>query len=282
MRNPFRRRSIPSGDVGPLRRISLRTNAFSLVLALGALAFLAAAVSTARGLDQQRNGLVRGNTPSTVVVLDLSLSITDQDYRVMRQMIAKLIRAQTPIGLVVFSDIPYELLPPRTPASQLRPLLRLLTPTPDGRLPPNPWNANFTAGTLISAALQLAQRMLVKNQIHNGSILLASDLQTAPTDYDDLGRVLTRLRSTSTTLRVVPLSPSSDGVTLFQKIAGPGAFVNGIQPSQGGVPRVETVLRGRTPLGLLVAGVLLLVALAAHERYAGRLALPRGAGWRAT
>ena len=124
--------------------------------------------------------------------------------------------------------------------------------------------------------------MLTKNHIDGGSILLASDLQTAPTDYDNLGKTLTRLRSSSTTVRAVPLSPSSDGVTLFQRILGPSAFVNGIQPSQGGVPRVESVLRGRTPLGLLVAGVLLLVALAAHERYAGRLALPRGAGWRAT
>ncbi len=277
----FRRRSIPTGDVSPLRRIVLRTHAFSLVLAVAALAFFAASVTTARGLDQQRTGLVRGG-PSTIVVLDLSLSITDQDYRVMRQLIAKLIRAQTPIGLVVFSDIPYELLPPRTPASELRPLLRLLTPTPDGRLPPTPWNTNFTAGTLISAALQLAQRLLVKNHIENGSILLASDLQTAPTDYDELGQVLGHLRRSSTQLKVVPLSPSSDGVTLFQKILGPSAFVNDVQPSQGGVPKVESVLRGRTPLGLLIAGVLLLVALAVHERYAGRLALPRGAGWRAT
>lgn len=281
MPSSFRRRSIPTGDASPLRRIILRTHAVSLVLAVAALAFLTAAVTTARGLDQQRTGLVRGG-PSTMVVLDLSLSITDQDYRVMRQVIAKLIRAQAPIGLVVFSDIPYELLPPRTPASELRPLLRLLTPTPDGRLPPNPWNTSFTAGTLISGALQLAQRLLVKNHIENGSILLASDLQTAPTDYDELGQVLSHLRRSSTQLKVVPLSPSSDGVTLFQKILGPGAFVNGVQPSQGGVPKVESVLRGRTPLGLLIAGVLLLVALAARERYAGRLALPRGAGWRTT
>jgi von Willebrand factor type A domain len=277
----LRRRAIPSGDVAPLRRITVRTHFVALVLAVGACALLAAGVTTARGLDQQRNGLVTGGA-STIVVLDLSLSITDQDYRVMRQMIEKLIRAQTPIGLVVFSDIPYELLPPRTPANELRPLLRLLTPTPDGRLPPNPWNVNFTAGTLISAAMQLAQHMLRKNHINSGSILLASDLQTAPTDYDQLGKTLAHLRASSTTVRVVPLSPSSDGVTLFQKILGASAFVNGIRPSQGGVPRVESVLRGRTPLGLLVAGVLLLVALAAHERYAGRLALPRGAGWRAT
>jgi hypothetical protein len=183
---------------------------------------------------------------------------------------------------VVFSDIPYELLPPRTPANELRPFLRLLTPTADGRLPPNPWNANFTAGTLISAALQLAQRMLDKDGIRRGSILLASDLQTAPTDYDALGRTLTRLRAARTNVKVVPLSPSSDGLTLFQRILGSQAVVNDVQPSPGGVPRVRSVISGRTPLVFLVVGALLLVALAAHERFAGCLALPRGAGGRGT
>jgi len=281
MDSPFRRKAIPSVDVPRLRRISLRTHALTIGLALGACALLATAVLATRGLDQQRSGLVRGGS-STVVVLDLSLSITDRDYRVMRQMIEQLVRAQTTIGLVVFSDIPYELLPPRTPANELRPLLRLLTPTPAGRLPPNTWNANFTAGTLISAALQLAQHMLTKNGIRNGSILLASDLQTAPSDYDTLAKTLAALRRSSTSVRVVPLSPSSDGVSLFQNVLGSQAFVNGIQPSPGGVPRVGTVLRGQNPLWLLIAGALLLAALAAHERYAGRLALPRGAGWRST
>lgn len=274
------RRSIPSGDVAALRKVVLRTRLLGLMLAVAVCALLAAAYASARGLDQQRSGVVPGGR-STVVVLDLSLSITDRDYRVARGTIERLIKARTPVGLVVFSDVPYELFPPRTPANELRPLLRLLTPSADGHLPPNPWNATFTAGTLISSALGLAHQMLVKNGIRNGTILLASDLQTAPTDYDTLAHMLTRLRG-STTVRVVPLSPSSDGVKLVQSILGDHAFVNGIEPSPGGVPRVEPVLQGRTPVGLLVAGALLLAALAAHERFAGRLALPRGAGSRTT
>lgn len=277
---PLRRRSIPSSDARLLRRAVLRTRLVGLVLAVAACALLGAAFASARGLDQQRTGLVPAGT-STVVVLDLSLSIGDRDYRVARAVIERLIKARTPVGLVVFSDVPYELFPPRTPANELRPLLRLLTPSANGHLPPNPWNANFTAGTLISAALQLAHQALVRNGIRDGTVLLVSDLQTAPTDYDTLTQTLTRLRR-STTVRVVPLSPSSDGVKLFQSSLGPEAFVNGIEPSPGGVPRVELVLRGRAPIGLIVAGALLLAALAGHERFAGRLALPRGAGTRAT
>jgi hypothetical protein len=270
-----RRRAIPTGDLGPLRRIVLRTRLLTVVLAGLACTLLTAAFASARGLDQQKSGVVPPS-PSAVVVLDLSLSITDSDYRIMRGAIERIIASRTPAGLVVFSDVPYELLPPRTPASELRPLLRLLTPTPDGKLPPNPWNANFTAGTLISAALQLAQRMLVNNHIKGGSILLASDLQTAPTDYDALGRTLNRLRSSSTTVKVIPLEAESDGVKLFQSILGPQAFVNGIKPSPGGVPKVTTVLRGRMPVGLLIAGILVFATLAAYERFAGRLALPSG------
>jgi len=281
MAGPSSGRSIPSADLASIGRIVLRTRILAVALAVAACALLVAAVASARGLDQQRSSLVRGGG-STILVLDVSASITDGDYRMMRGVVERLVRAQAPVGLVVFSDVPYELLPPRTSANELKPLMRLLTPTPDGQLPPNPWNANFTAGTLISAALGLAQHMLRQAGIRNGTIVLASDLQTAPSDYGQLGRTLTALSHSSTDVRVVPLSPSSDGVTLFQSILGSDAFVNGITPSQGGVPRVEAVLTGRTPLGLLLAGALLLVALAAHERYAGRLALPRRSGWRGT
>ena len=65
---------------------------------------------------------------STVLVLDVSLSITEGDLRRDRRVVEQLVRAGTPTGLVVFSDVSYELLPPGTPASELQPLLRLLHP----------------------------------------------------------------------------------------------------------------------------------------------------------
>jgi hypothetical protein len=175
---------------------------------------------------------------------------------------------------VVFSDVAYELLPPGTPSSEMRPMLRLLTPE-GGHLPRNPWNTSFTAGTRISTALDLARRMLRRDRVKDGSILLVSDLETAPSDYDALGGVLSRLRRSSIPVRLVPLSPSSDAVTLFQRLLGPEAFLTEVQPSTGNVPRIESTLRGRTPIGLLLAACLLFVVLAAYERFAGRLTLPR-------
>ena len=132
-------------------------------LVFASVALLAAAAASARGLDVRERGfLPRGSTG--VVVLDLSLSISDRSYPEVRQAVRRLIRADAPAGLVVFSDGPYELLPPGTPASELKPLLRLLEP-PKGGAPVNPWWQTFRAGTRISSALDLARGMLVRDRV---------------------------------------------------------------------------------------------------------------------
>ncbi len=65
------------------------------------------------------------------------------DYVTIRRTLRRLVAEEASIGLVVFSDVPYELLPPGTPAAELRPLLRLLIAP---RLGPvqNPWTQTFT------------------------------------------------------------------------------------------------------------------------------------------
>ena len=120
-----------------------------------------------------------------MVVIDLSLSIEGEDYSVVRRALRQLIAENANIGLVVFSDTAYELLPPGTPASQLRPLLRLLVPPRLGP-PVNPWTQTFRAGTQISTAIELAQDMLERDHVVDGSVLLVSDLETAPDDVPAL------------------------------------------------------------------------------------------------
>ena len=75
-------------------------------------------------------------------------------------------------GLVVFSNVAYEALPPGSPASALRPLIRYFTvPTARRRpgaaapLPTNPWTLSFSSGTRISAGLDLAHRILLANRL---------------------------------------------------------------------------------------------------------------------
>ena len=85
---------------------------------------VAGAAWSTRDLETRERSLLPSGTTG-VVVIDLSLSITDNDYDTLRGVFRRLIEEDASIGLVVFSDVSYELLPPGTPASQLRPVLRL-------------------------------------------------------------------------------------------------------------------------------------------------------------
>ena len=167
-----------------------------------------AAAATARDPQTSEQALVPPDRIG-VVVLDLSLSIADDDYVRIRRTLRRLIAEDATIGLAVFSDVPYELLPPGTPASELTPVLRLLVAP---RLGPvrNPWTQTFRAGTRISVALELAKSMLERDEVAKGSILLVSDLETAPDDVPALTRTIAGLQRADIALRVVPLAPSSD------------------------------------------------------------------------
>jgi hypothetical protein len=273
-----RSRTIPTPDARALGRARVRTGAVRAVLVVLACALVGAAYLSTRGLEPRANELVPGGR-SGVVVIDLSLSIVEQDYADVAGVLERLVRAGTPTGLVVFSDVAYELLPPRTPAKELEPLLRFLTPR-NGKLPPNPWTPNFQAGTRISEALELAHAMLLRDRVSPASILLISDLETAPTDYTPLGRTLRSLADSDVTVRVAALSPSSDALSFVGEILGEDAFVDLVPPSGGDATPLDVSLRGETPTILLLASGLALLVLALHEVLAGRLALPAGAGWR--
>ena len=147
-------------------------------------------------------------------------------------------------------------------------MLRLLVPP---RLGPavNPWARTFRSGTQISSALELAKDMLERDGVESGSILLVSDLETAPDDVPALAGTIASLRKRDIDLRVSALAPSSDARLLFADFLEEGAFD---APSAAG----EEPARGREvasalPIALLVLGAFFFVALAAHERFAGRL-----------
>ena len=208
-----------------------------------------------------------------VVVVDLSLSIEGEDYTVVRRALRQLIAENASIGLVVFSDVAYELLPPGTPASQLQPLLRLLVPPRLGP-PVNPWTQTFRAGTQISVALDLAKGMLERDRVVDGSVLLVSDLETAPDDVPALASSIQSLRQAGIALHVVALGPSTEARLLFGDSIEDGVFE---APSSSGAEAEATRVTETTvtyPTTLLILSALAFVALAGHERYAGRLALP--------
>jgi hypothetical protein len=274
MRLRRRRQAVSSYDLHALRWARRRTFALRVVLAGGAVALLGAAAASARGLDvRERSFLPPGSTG--VVVIDVSLSIAEANYVDVRRTLRQLIRIDAPVGLVFFSDIPYELLPPGTPASELEPLLRVLQPSLSKAAPPiNPWWDTFRAGTRISVALAMAGDMLKRDKVDDGFVVLVSDLETAPEDVQATTRIIQQLQREKVDLKIVPMSASGDSLRLYQGLLGPKAFSE-LPGSTGDERRFESALGAGVPTGLLVLGALLFGVLALHEGFAGRLALPR-------
>ena len=62
-----------------------------------------------------------------MIVLDLSASISSDTFSRIGETLRKLVATNGRYGLVVFSNVAYEALPPGTPASALRPLIRYFT-----------------------------------------------------------------------------------------------------------------------------------------------------------
>jgi hypothetical protein len=79
------------------------------------------------------------------------------------------------------------------------------------------------------------------------SILLVSDLETAPTDLTALGQTYPA-SSVPRRRCVVPLSPSIDGLNFFGRILGDDAFVDPVEPNAGETPALDVTLSGESPL----------------------------------
>jgi hypothetical protein len=265
---------ISSHDPPALRRGRIRALVLRTGLVAISLLLLGAAAASARNLETQEKALLPQGSIG-VVVIDLSLSIADEDYNVVRGALRRLIEEDARVGLVVFSDVPYELLPPGTPASEMQPMLRLLVPPRLGP-PINPWTQTFRAGTRISTAVALAQGMLERDRVEDGAILLVSDLETAPDDVGQLARTIAGLRRSDIELRVFGLAPSSDARAIFGGLLEDEAFAVPLS-SDDPIP-LESEARHRLPTFLLLLGGLVFLALGLHERFAGRLGLPRTQG----
>ena len=273
--DPRRRRAsgVDTHDVTAFRSVVNRTGFVRAILAGGALALVLAAAASARDPETTERALIPQDTVG-VIVLDLSLSITDDDYVLIRRTLRRLVAEEASVGLVVFSDVPYELLPPGTPAEELRPFLRLLVAP---RLGPvqNPWTLSFRAGTRISSALDLAKSILERDEVAAGSILLVSDLETAPDDVPSLARTIAEVDRAGIRLRVAPLAPSAEALSLFEGLLEKDAIAGFAQRSPDATEPDAGTAGVEIPTSLLVLGAFALLFLAAHERLAGRLALPR-------
>jgi hypothetical protein len=271
--------TIPIATTATMMSAVRRTLLLRVLLGVVLIGLVLAATATGRSRAAADSGLVPGGTGG-VLVLDVSRSIKPDANRTIVTVLQQLIDAHTRIGLVAFSDIAYELLPPGSPSAELRPLLRYFTTAATPRtgadsLPPNPWSSSFSGGTQISSGLAVAHATLARAGQPKGPILLVSDLDTAPDDVPRVALAFNQFRAQGVPFRIVAVTPREDNLSLFKNLAGPAAFTQPVQSAGGGTGRTDGSAGTRMPWLLIGLALVVMAALAANEHWNGRLPVPR-------
>jgi hypothetical protein len=263
--------TIPLADAPALRapgRLTLLVRAGLAAVALGsAIAFLVVSRH-----PHTRSIVPLPQSASTVIVLDVSASISTDTYARIGGTLASISHTRARVGLVVFSDIAYEALPPGVQASDLAPFVRYFTlpasvqsgaaPT----FPPNPWTNTFSAGTRISAGLDLAHSIALA-QPQRPAVVLVSDLDDDPNDLARLATVVAAYHRDRIPVRVVGLNPSDQDVALFERLFGPNVPI-AQAPTLDEVPAHDVT---PFPTVLLALALAAAAALALREAWSPRL-----------
>jgi hypothetical protein len=264
--------SIPVADAPLLTRLRRRTGLVRTGLAAIIVLAVVAAALVAR--DPHRETIVALPSRSTAIVaLDMSASVSSETYSRIGATLSQLADSRGRYGLVVFSDQAYEALPPGSPATALKPLVRYFTlPAQESpgfapQFPANPWGRSFTGGTRISAGLSLAHDSAVNGDIRRPAVVLVSDLDDDPKDVPRLAAVLLAYRRDHIPVQVVALDASPEDLALFTRVLGRQAIVRASTTEPGETPE------NRTPLPWALVGLALLAAaaLAAVELWSPRL-----------
>jgi hypothetical protein len=258
--------SLPLADAPTLWPFARRTRQVRLALGFALLGLFAAAVFAAFHL-QTRATSYFAQGGRGIVVMDLSASVDPRGNQRMRTLMQTLANSDQRLGLVVFEEAAYELLPPGTRGDEIRPMLRFFGTSTPSYSNETPWSRSFLGGTNIGLGLQLARQ--VAERSGGGSILLVSDLQDSTSDLPLLSEELGIYRTTGLRLRVLPLFPSSSSLALFTSLAGRDAIVDArVLRENAAVAQHQGVVAAFPAWLFLLAGGLL-IALAVNE-YVGR------------
>lgn len=270
-----RRGATPLGELrrigGPARRTTLLRAALALALA----GTLAAAALSARTAGSGRAAVLPQGASTGVAVIDLSASIAGPVYRRVATTIKGIVGANQSIGLVMFSDVAYELLPPNSPPGALLQFLPFFDPVKVvGGTPifgQSPWD-QFSGGTRVSSGLKVAAQALERAHVEHGSILLVSDLDDSSADSEPLVAEALALKHAHIPVRIVPLFADPANRQTFAALFGEDSFVDPSVFTHRAGHRVQTVAAASawTLLGL---SALLVLLLAANERLNARLEL---------
>jgi len=291
-----RPQAIPVADALALDGNVRRTALIRFALAGVLLAALAVAVLFGRDPDKRARTLFPGSE-SGVLVLDMSASVGSPGRNFVRP-IEYLSRTGQDFGLVLFSDVAYEAVPPGTSSSELAAYLRIFKPpTQPCEFPPgipcppgtkrmtpaelrqarsrgreqNPWSETFRGGTRISTGLGLAREVLAREKLTHRGVLLVSDLDDSLFDVPALTRELITYKAQGIPLHVVSLRAFNDDRLYFRRLIGREAFVRRANLSPRTAARKPVRTAEAFPADLAAVGLVALLLLALNEHYCGRL-----------
>ncbi|HXY17401.1 MAG TPA: hypothetical protein VEH55_08280 [Gaiellaceae bacterium] len=267
--------AVPLADLPRLRRPATRTSLLRIGLALALAGTLGAIVLDARSAGSGRAAVLPEGATTGMVALDMSASISGPVFARVATVLKGIVNANQSIGLEMFSDTAYELLPPNSPPGALLQFVPFFVPVRYAQGAPvftqSPWDL-FSGGTRIASGLVGAERALRRAHVEHGSILIVSDLDDAAADVPLLSGEALRLRREHIPVRIVPLYADPVNVRLFATLFGQKAFVS---PSvfTHTATRHEQPVAASAPWGLLALGLLLVLLLAGNERVNTRLAV---------
>jgi hypothetical protein len=285
---------LPTSAADELGREHRRTRAIRLALATLAIVLLVLATMVSRDLHALPTSYFATGSGG-IVVLDLSTSVDELKAQRAQRVLRSMAETEGRVGLVVFSDTAYEMLPPDTRSEELRPLLRFFAAPPgfrrdrfgfrnrrnDDRQTPRPrpvetpWSLSFRGGTKISTGLAEARAVIEREGNPRLSVLLLSDLDDSGFDTSALIEELNAYDRDGIDLRVIPLFPAQEDLDLFDRIAGKDAIVQRAELVRNTSVKEELTLVGSSPWVLVWILAALLGLLALNERFCAGLSWRR-------
>ena len=264
--------AVPLADLPRLHGAAQRTSLVRILLVAALATTLAWLFVVAKSAGAGR-AAVFPEGASTGVALDMSASISGPIYARVATTLRGIVNANQSVGLIMYSDTAYELLPPNSPPGAMLQFIPFFVPLRYYGSTPvfgqTPWDT-FMGGTRVGEGLKMARLALKRAHVQHGSILLVSDLDDSNADQALLEQEALQLRADHIPVRIVPLFAAPRDRRLFAALFGDKAFVD---PSvfTHTAKRHAAPVAAPQPWLLILLGLLLVGLLAGNERFNGRL-----------
>jgi hypothetical protein len=265
--------AVPLADLPRLHVPAHRTGAVRIVLSLALAGTLAWLFLVAKDAGAGRAAVFPQGVSTGVVALDMSASISGPIYARVATTLRGIVNANQSVGLVMYSDTAYELIPPNSPPGAMLQYIPFFVPLRYYGSTPvfgqTPWDT-FMGGTRISAGLKMARTALQRAHVRHGAILLVSDLDDSNADQGLLEDEALQLREAKIPVRIVPLFAQPRDRRVFEALFGEDSFV---EPSvfTHTAKRRAAAIAAPQPWFLMLLGGVLVVLLAGNERFNARL-----------